>query len=163
MSVLLGFEPSLMRQKIAGVIGHPISHSLSPFIHQFWLNQAQTQGTYQAFGPQTEDEFKSLIHNARYENWAGFNITSPYKGLAFSMADYHSQSALKSQSANLFCFDKDQKIWAHSTDGYGMNKAFETVIDGFSFAQKKVAILGAGGPRRPQSAIYWIKMWLKLD
>jgi shikimate dehydrogenase len=149
-----GFKPSQSRQNMAGVIGNPISHSLSPFIHQFWLKQARTEGFYQAFGPQNDDEFKLLIKVATDQNWAGFNITSPYKRLAFSLADYHSQSALNSSSANLLCFDHNKKIWAHSTDGYGMGKAFETVIKNFSFSQKKVVIVGAGGAA--QAAISYI-------
>jgi shikimate dehydrogenase len=149
-----GFKPSQSRQNMAGVIGNPISHTLSPFIHQFWLRQAGTEGFYQAFGPQNDDEFEILIRTAIDQNWAGFNITSPYKKLAFSLADYHSQSALKSGSANLFCFDHNKNIWAHSTDGYGMGKAFETVIKNFTFSQKKVVIVGAGGAA--QAAISFI-------
>ena len=64
--------------KKAGVIGNPIKHSLSPFIHKYWLKKYAIDGTYEKFLV-TKDEIFNFLKKKEEENFEGFNITVPHK------------------------------------------------------------------------------------
>lgn len=61
----------------AGVIGYPIKHSLSPIIHNFWLNQYGIDGSYERIEVKPED-LDDFLENGIKE-YAGVNVTIPHK------------------------------------------------------------------------------------
>lgn len=63
----------------AEVIGHPISHSKSPLIHRFWLNQLGLVGEYQARDILPEHLDGYFRERAADQEWRGCNVTIPHK------------------------------------------------------------------------------------
>lgn len=133
--------------KVAGVVGRPIVHSLSPVIHNAWIRAAGLDAAYAPFCP-PDDNFERFVRGLKGGAIAGLNVTAPFKERALALADDADEVARKAGSANLLLFHEDGVIEARSTDGYGLVKAFAEQAKGFRFSQGPVAILGAGGAAR---------------
>lgn len=133
---------------VAGVVGQPIHHSLSPFLHTAWLRDLGLNGVYAPFGPKDEHGFDRLILSCRSNGIKGLNITAPFKAQALALAHTISDTAKKAGSANLLTFDDDGHIHADSTDGHGLIRAFELQAPECDLASAPVAIMGAGGASR---------------
>lgn len=131
----------------AGVAGWPIAHSLSPLIHSTWAAAAGLDACYEAFGPQDEAAFTTLVAEVRAGRLAGLNVTAPYKNLALTLADEASVAALACGSANLLTFH-DGQVRADSTDGLGLMQALAEQAPDLDVAGRSVIILGAGGATR---------------
>jgi shikimate dehydrogenase len=133
---------------VAGVVGQPIHHSLSPFLHTAWLRQMGLNGVYAPFAPKDEHGFDRLILSCRSNGIKGLNVTAPFKAQALALADTVSDTAKKAGSANLLTFDEDGYVHADSTDGLGLIRAFELQAPDCDPSSAPVAILGAGGAAR---------------
>ncbi|HTN41600.1 MAG TPA: shikimate dehydrogenase [Asticcacaulis sp.] len=133
---------------VAGVVGQPIHHSLSPFLHTAWLRDLGRNGVYAPFGPKDEHGFDRLILSCRSNGIKGLNITAPFKAQALALADTVSDTAKKAGSANLLTFDEDGYVHADSTDGHGLIRAFELQAPECDLSSAPVAIMGAGGASR---------------
>ncbi len=126
-----------------GVIGWPVKHSLSPFIHEFWRNQLSVEGIYnRIYCPPSKIEFQNCVRTLVKNNYRGVNVTLPHKFNAFEIADEKTEIANKLGCANTLTFS-DGKILADNTDCYGF---VEMVRPSLTGVQKNVAlVLGAGG------------------
>lgn len=127
--------------KRAGIIGWPVSHSLSPLLHGFWLKQLGIAGEYVRL-PAAPGNFDAVIAQARKDGFAGVNVTVPHKEAAFALAERKTPSALQAGAANLLVF-KDG-IAADNTDTYGLVQSLKAVALG----GKTAVLLGAGGAAR---------------
>lgn len=136
----------------AGVAGWPIVHSLSPLIHSTWIAATGLDARYQAFGPEDEVAFRSLIAEGRDGGLSGLNITAPYKALALSLADEATPTAEACGSANLMVF-RDGRVLADSTDGLGLMQALAEQAPDLDVAGRTVIILGAGGATRAAAVV----------
>ena len=137
---------------VAGVVGQPIHHSLSPFLHTAWLRDLGLNGVYAPFSPKDEHGFERLILSCRSNGIKGLNITAPFKEQALALADSCEAPTRRCGSANLLTFDDDGRIFASTTDGYGLLRAFELQAPGCDLAGGPVAIMGAGGAARAVTA-----------
>jgi len=133
---------------VAGVVGQPIHHSLSPFLHTAWLRHIGLNGVYAPFSPKDEHGFDRLILSCRSNGIKGLNITAPFKAQALALADNATETARKAGSSNLLTFDEDGYVHAHSTDGIGLIRAFEIQAPNCDLSKGPVAIMGAGGASR---------------
>lgn len=131
----------------AGVVGHPIDHSLSPLIHGAWLGALGLNGVYAAFGPGTEAGFLALVHAGRDGALLGLNVTAPFKEAALALADRASDTARAAGSANLLLF-RDGRILADSTDGRGVTVALSEQAPALDLTAGPSVVLGAGGAAR---------------
>ncbi len=130
--------------RIAGVVGRPVRHSLSPVIHNAWLKAAGIDAVYLAFAPE-EDGFEALVEGLRGQVALGLNVTIPFKERAAALADQRTLAAERAGAANLLVFTPDGRIWADNTDGVGLLAA----LGGAGFnALSPVVVLGAGGAAR---------------
>ena len=132
---------------LAGVVGWPIGHSLSPVLHNAWITASGIDGRYEAFGPEDEKAFDRLIERGRAGEFAGVNVTAPYKGRALALADTVSKTARRAGSANLLIF-RDGQVTADSTDGLGLMEALKEQAPQLTVTGHLVLILGAGGAAR---------------
>ncbi len=123
------------------VIGNPISHSLSPRLHNYWLKQNNIDAIYDKTKLE-EDGIKEIIQSIKKQKIAGCNITVPFKKKVISFLDKLSPEAEKTQSVNTIIFEKGNLI-GHNTDIVGFNKAIKAL--NFNMKDKKILILGAGG------------------
>lgn len=132
---------------VAGVVGQPIAHAMSPLIHNAWLEAAGIDGIYVAFAPQPE-RFDSFIEGLRGGAIRGLNVTIPFKEHARYMADRLTERADAAGAANLLVFEENGEILADNTDGIGLLLAFEAQAPDFDPASGPVVVLGAGGAAR---------------
>ncbi len=101
------------------VFGHPISHSLSPQIHQAFARQFGLELAYRTIDAAPAD-FEAAVRRFFVDGGRGANVTLPHKAAAFAMADERSEAAARAGSANVLTFLPDGRITAHNTDGDGM-------------------------------------------
>ncbi len=139
--------------RVAGVVGHPVSHTLSPTLHNAWLAAAGIDGVYVPFNVFPEN-FESFINGLRGGSLSGLNITVPFKTVALTLADEVSARARLAQAANVLVFGPEGTIFADNTDGLGLLAAFAVQAPGFEPAAAPVAILGAGGGARGAAAAF---------
>ena len=137
---------------VAGVVGHPIAHSLSPVLHNAWLDAAGIDGVYVALEA-PEGGFRRLVEGLKATSFRGLNVTLPFKTDALAAADDIHARARRAQAANLLLF-KDGRISADNTDGLGLLAAFAEQAPGFDPAAGPVAVLGAGGGARGAVAAF---------
>jgi shikimate dehydrogenase len=129
---------------LAGVIGWPIAHSLSPKLHGFWLKETRIEGAYVPLAVQRED-FATVVRGLMRAGFTGVNVTVPHKEAALALAHSCNDAAQKAGAANLLIFDGD-RIEARNTDSAGLAASLETLAR--SFAGANVVLLGAGGAAR---------------
>lgn len=127
-----------MMEKFA-VIGHPIGHTMSPFVHKALFELSGFDGEYAVIDVEPSD-LKSQLRNSLAE-LRGFNVTIPHKESIFSMLDSIDKSAHKCGAVNCVKRDKN-KFCGFNTDAYGFVKALES--NGLSL-NGNILILGAGG------------------
>ena len=123
------------------VIGNPISHSLSPKLHNHWLKQNNINAIYDKIKLE-EDGIKEIIQDIKKQKIAGCNVTVPFKKKVIPFLDRLSFEAEKTQSVNTIIFEKGNLI-GHNTDIIGFDKAIKALK--FNMKDKKILILGAGG------------------
>jgi shikimate dehydrogenase len=131
----------------ASVIGDPISHSLSPTIHNFLLSKHQIDGEYNAVLVK-KDELKSFIKTAIENDLAGFNITIPHKEEIFKICDYKSKTASLTGAVNTVVITQDKKVFGHNSDGEGFINHLKNSINNYKLNGKIAFVIGAGGAAR---------------
>jgi shikimate dehydrogenase len=138
---------------MAGVVGHPIRHSLSPVLHNAWLEAAGLDGAYVAFNVAPE-RFSALIEGFRGGSLAGLNVTLPFKTDALAAADQVSPRARAAGAANVLVFGEDGTVRADNTDGEGLLYAFARQAPGFRPGSGPLVLYGAGGAARGAAAAF---------
>ena len=133
--------------RLGGIVGNPVTHSLSPVIHNAWLEAAGLDATYGAFSPRDAAGFDALVAFGRAGLLAGVNVTAPFKEQAFASADVVSGTAKASGSANILVFS-DGQVFADSTDGEGLIWALAQQAPRLSLRGATAVMLGAGGAAR---------------
>ena len=123
------------------VIGNPITHSLSPELHNYWIKENGIDGVYNK-KQLNENDLKEFFLKIKNKEINGANITVPFKRDVISYLDELSLEAEKTQSVNTV-YLKDDKIIGHNTDIDGFELAMKNVD--YDVEGKKVLILGAGG------------------
>ncbi|MGH7022375.1 MAG: shikimate dehydrogenase family protein [Caulobacteraceae bacterium] len=136
---------------VAAVVGSPIAHSLSPVIHNAWIEAAGLDAVYVALEPSNLTE---LVRALRGGVVRGLNVTAPFKTEALALADSASERARHAGSANLLIFEADGTIRADNTDGEGLLAAFAEQASGFDPAAGPAVIVGAGGAARGAAAAF---------
>ncbi len=136
---------------IAGIAGSPVTHSMSPVLHNAWLAAAGIDGAYVPFAVPAAG-FTAFATGLRGGVVRGINVTIPFKEEALALADTADDLALLSGAANLLTFAPDGTIAARNTDGPGMLAALALQAPGFDPAAGPAVILGAGGAARGAAA-----------
>ena len=130
-----------------GIIGLPISHSLSPLIHNYWLKLYNINTKYVSFEVK-ENEIKKFIKKVKTENFRGFNVTIPYKEKIISYLDDIDVEAKKIGAVNTVIISSSGRLLGKNTDGYGFLENLRSCEKNFAFSSSPVLILGAGGAAR---------------
>ena len=123
------------------IIGNPISHSLSPRIHNYWFQENNIDGEYDKVLPR-EDEIEVIIKKIKTNEIHGMNVTVPYKQTVIPFIETLSENAKITNSVNTI-FNKDGKIHGDNTDIYGFEKSL--LNKKIELKNKEALIFGAGG------------------
>jgi shikimate dehydrogenase len=135
------------RTTVAGIVGRPVTHSLSPLIHNAWLAAAGIDGVYVPFTPDAFG-FERLANGFRGGAIRGLNVTIPFKEAALAVSDQATPLARRAGAANVLVFDRNGKILADNTDGQGLLGAFAVQAPGWDVLNGPVTVIGAGGAAR---------------
>lgn len=139
--------------RLAGVVGQPIRHSLSPVLHNAWLEAAGLDGAYIALAL-SSDRFADFVTGMRGGSLAGVNVTLPFKTEALAAADEVSPRAQAAGAANVLIFDPDGRVRADNTDGEGLLYAFGRQAPAFRPDAGPLVLFGAGGAARGAVAAF---------
>jgi len=123
------------------VFGDPLSHSLSPLMHNRAFDFTGYNGVYLAF---CVKNIKNALVSVRTLGIKGASVTIPYKLEVMKYLDEADDMAVKIGAVNTV-INNDGYLKGYNSDGLGAVKALseKTVIKG-----KKIAIIGAGGAAR---------------
>jgi shikimate dehydrogenase len=125
------------------LFGKPVSHSLSPGIHESFGRQFELNVDYRLIeaGP---NEFPGALDQFRSEGGSGCNITLPLKTEAYRLAQVKSRRAELASAANTLWWDAEGRLRADNTDGTGLVRDIESNL-GISIRSRRLLVLGAGG------------------
>ncbi len=131
----------------AGVIGNPISHSLSPKLHGHWLRRYGIAGSYEAIQAK-EDSLQDTLRSLPEQGFVGLNVTLPHKVAVMQLADQLTDRATLIGAANTLTFKEDGRIFADNTDGYGFLENLRQGAPGWDAKAGPALVFGAGGAAR---------------
>lgn len=132
---------------VAGVIGWPIGHSLSPRLHGHWLKRYGVAGTYipMAVAP---EQVGNAIHGVVALGLAGCNVTVPHKEAVMPFLDEVEPAARRIGAVNTIVVKPDGRTVGSNTDGFGFLENIRAGVDGWRPDAGPAVVIGAGGAAR---------------
>ena len=128
-----------------GVFGHPVGHSLSPFIHAMFARETGQDMSYRPFDVPPE-ELVARVRSFFSEGGSGLNITLPHKLAAVELATELTERAAHAAAVNTLAL-RDGKVLGDNTDGIGLVRDLCDNL-GVVITNRRVLVLGAGGATR---------------
>ncbi|WP_138415663.1 shikimate dehydrogenase [Aquibacillus sediminis] len=129
-----------------GLIGYPIKHSLSPWIHQQFMDTLGVEGRYDLYESPPE-QLGETINQLRDQQLDGFNITVPYKQKIIPYLDELDSDAKEIGAVNTVV-QTNGKWKGYNTDGAGYVRSVKQSYPNLFAPNHRVLILGAGGAAR---------------
>lgn len=132
-----------------GLIGYPLGHSLSPWIHHEFLREAGLSGVYEKYEIPPNTPFDVMTERFKNEGIRGFNITVPYKETIIPYLDKLDDKAEKMGAVNTVLIDEG-KLIGFNTDGAGYVRSLESDYPELAEERsgKRLLLVGAGGAAR---------------
>ncbi len=131
-----------MNKKLFGIIGNPITHSLSPVLHNYWFNKYDIEANYSLLNIK-EQEIESVVKKIKNKELSGINVTLPYKQKIISFVDQLVNDAKSTNSVNTIFLDDTNTLVGENTDVFGLQAAYLKEIP--DIKNKKALVIGAGG------------------
>ena len=128
---------------LLGVIGNPISHSFSPLMHNAVLEDQNLNYVYVPLLIDSDHALGAFLTMLRGSNFAGVNVTVPYKEKVIPFLDQLDESASSVGAVNTIIHQEGQLI-GYNTDGDGFLLSVKHDL-GYDVTGKKVVVCGAGG------------------
>jgi shikimate dehydrogenase len=133
-----------MTKKKYGIIGKPLSHSLSPLLHNFWFKKYNISSSYKLIEIE-KNKIGEIINKIKRKELQGINITTPYKQAVIPFLDIVINDAKETSSVNTIYLNNQNKIVGENTDVYGFDHSFIEKLKEKDLEEKFFLILGAGG------------------
>ena len=133
-----------MKKFSFAIIGKPLSHSLSPLLHNFWFKKHDINANYSLLEI-APGEIEGVIKKIRKKEIKGINVTVPYKQIVIPFLDLIVGDAKETLSVNTISLNEEGKVVGDNTDVYGLEQGFINKLNNQNLEQNKVLILGAGG------------------
>ena len=131
-----------MKKKSYAIVGNPITHSLSPFLHNYWFDKYKIEANYVLLGTKEED-LEGAVNKIRNKELSGINVTLPYKQKIIKFIDKLVNDAQLTNSVNTVFLDDSNVLVGENTDVFGMQAAYLKEIA--NAEDKKALVIGAGG------------------
>ncbi|PJZ67933.1 shikimate dehydrogenase [Leptospira wolffii] len=123
-----------------GIVGNPLSHTLSPLLHTSWYEDLNLDCGYLVF-PVASLEKRELLTMSKF-GICGLSVTIPHKETAFQIADQTDETSKAVGASNTLVL-QNGSISAHNTDGLGAVRAVQEYFP--DSLQGKVLVIGSGG------------------
>ena len=132
--------------KLAGVIGWPITHSRSPAIHGYWLEQYGIDGAYVPLGidPVHIGQIFDAMPKLGFRGW---NVTLPHKEDAFRLVHERTRTAEEIGAVNTVTVQADGSLHGDNSDAFGFMAHLDQSAPGWP-KDRPAVVLGAGGAAR---------------
>ena len=127
------------------VMGHPIAHSKSPFIHRRFAAETGEPVVYEALHVEP-GSFRAAVERFRTEGGHGLNVTIPFKEEAFLLASRRTERAERAGAVNTLWFGATE-VCGDNTDGVGLVRDLTRNL-AVDVEDRSVLLLGAGGAAR---------------
>jgi shikimate dehydrogenase len=129
-----------------GVIGHPVAHSWSPFIHGMFARQTGESVIYRLHDVLPED-FRAYVLDFFSRGGRGLNVTVPHKVAAAELANELTPRAERAAAVNTLAVQRDNRLLGDNTDGAGLVHDLRDNLS-VNLGGRRVLIVGAGGATR---------------
>jgi len=142
--------------QITGLIGRPVAHSLSPYIHNRAFAEANMNAVFIPFEVNDVDAFvrRMVRPGSRAIDWnlRGLSVTAPHKTAVMEHLDWIEPAAKDIGAVNTIVID-DNQLRGYNTDATPFIETLKARIG--SLANVRCAVIGAGGAAR--AIIYGLK------
>ena len=146
MNELDALQPPLAELDTYAVIGHPVRHSRSPFIHERFARQCGQSLRYIRIDA-TPEAFEGVVGRFFAQGGKGLNVTLPHKQAAAALAASLSSRAARAGAVNTLLLRDDGLLHGDNTDGVGLVRDL-TGSFGVTVGSRRILLLGAGGAAR---------------
>lgn len=133
--------------KLAGVVGWPIAHSLSPRLHGLWLRHYRIDGAYVPLAVRPE-HLADVLAALPKLGFRGVNVTVPHKEKALALVHEAEPSARRIGAVNTIVIDGEGRLIGGNTDAFGFVESLREAIPGWRAGRGPVVVLGGGGAAR---------------
>lgn len=132
---------------LAGVMGWPVSHSLSPRLHNHWLEAYGIDGAYVPLAIAPE-HFAQGLRTLAHLGFRGANVTVPHKEAALAAVDTVDDAARRIGAVNTVTVGHDGALHGTNTDAHGFAAHLRASVPDFDPAAGPAVVIGAGGAAR---------------
>lgn len=131
---------------LTGLIGYPISHSLSPLIHGYWLEQYNIDCAYKLFTTPPA-RLRQTMNHMRRKKLKGLNVTVPHKQTVIAYVDEIDATAKNIGAVNTILVE-GEKLIGTNTDASGFLASLKEGVGELTPYLENIVVLGAGGATR---------------
>lgn len=135
------------RARLAGVIGWPVAHSLSPCLHNAWLERHGIDGAYVPLAVAPANLALAFAALPRL-GFRGWNVTLPHKEAARDLVDELDPTAARAGVVNTVLVSADGRTRGYSSDGYGFLANLRDRAPGWRAGAGPAVLVGTGGAAR---------------
>jgi shikimate dehydrogenase len=133
--------------RLAGIMGWPVTHSRSPVLHGFWLDENEIDGAYLPL-PVRPEHIEQALRALPILGFRGCNLTIPHKQTALSVVDSVEPLARRIGAVNTVIIGPDGSLEGRNTDAFGFCENLREAVPEWNPAAGPAVILGAGGAAR---------------
>jgi shikimate dehydrogenase len=131
------------RTRLAGVVGWPVEHSLSPAMHNAVYQELGVNWVYLALPVPDQSALLRFVDAARSLPFVGFNVTMPHKQAMLELCDEVAMLAQMAGAVNtVHCVEGE--LVGYNTDSRGLLESLEAEAQ-FKTEGRRIAVIGAGG------------------
>ena len=132
--------------QLAGIVGWPVGHSLSPRIHSFWIRKYRLDAAYVPL-PVQPGHLATALRALPALGFRGCNVTVPHKVEARALVDEESTLASVVGAVNTIVI-QDGRLLGRNTDVDGFLEGLREQAPGWSRSDRRAVVVGAGGAAR---------------
>ncbi len=135
------------KARLAAVIGWPVSHSLSPRLHGYWLQRYRIDGAYVPLAVAPED-LVAVLRDLPRMGFVGANVTLPHKESALAAVGEVEALARRVGAVNTIVVTEERGLVGRNTDVYGFLENLKAGAPGWRADRGPAVVIGAGGAAR---------------
>jgi len=135
------------RTKLAGIMGWPVTHSRSPALHNFWIDEHGVDGAYLPLAVRPE-HLEQALRALPALGFRGCNLTLPHKQAALSIVDKLEPLARRIGAVNTIIVLPDGSLEGRNTDAFGFRENLRERVPDWKPSAGPAVVLGAGGGAR---------------